>query len=682
LPIDAAPRVHRSDIDALRALAILSVVFYHAGTRWLPGGFTGVDIFFVISGYLIGGQIYAELRAGSFNYMRFYQRRAKRILPALFAVLAFTLLAAMVLLSPAEAAQLARDACATTLSVSNILFWGKANYFESKSELNPLLMTWSLGVEEQFYLVVPLLMVLVARIRRHWMLPGAIVVCIASFTFAAVLTAHYPMLVFYLLPARAWELGAGIALAVAGQNRKAGFRSKAAEGRAPAAENWTAATGMILLLAPIFLLTAQSPLALLGLCSSVLGTVLLIASPASWINRQLLSSPPLIFIGRISYSWYLWHWPLLAFLHIVCGPQLPRAAPWLAIVASFAAAVLSWRFIEQPFRSSRRAPAPLLARYALASAALLLIYALVWFGHGVPQRFPALAALEDSGMTLNQDPCLGRSTSDQPNLLPPCSSASANPAIALWGDSHAAALAPGLRAAAAAQGWDFIQLGKASCPPLSGAVHFIPRLPPIAAVCGRFNKRVLELLQSDRRIRIVVLTAFWSAPLSRTWQDGWLTASLAHEAEVPSQEASRALFVDSLAATIRTLQDAGKQLILIEDVPSLEVDPLWRIRSARIPARRKLVAWLGVHDATDPGFTTPDRTPNTALSVALLQQITSALPRVELVDLNSALCPTPTQCTYRSGDKLLYDDSSHLSTDGSIYALRNFRFPVMAVPSK
>jgi len=198
----AAARSYRPDIDGLRALAILSVVFYHGGTAWLPGGFTGVDIFFVISGYLIGGHIFAELRAGDFSYLRFYQRRVKRILPALFAVLAISLLAAMLLLSPEEGAQLARGGCAATLSVSNILFWGTTNYFAGKSELNPLLMTWSLGVEEQFYAVIPLLMVLMAGVRRTWILAATIAVCFISFVFAAILAPRYPMMVFYMLPAR------------------------------------------------------------------------------------------------------------------------------------------------------------------------------------------------------------------------------------------------------------------------------------------------------------------------------------------------------------------------------------------------------------------------------------------------------------------------------------------------
>jgi peptidoglycan/LPS O-acetylase OafA/YrhL len=645
------------------------VVFYHGGTAWLPGGFTGGDIFFVISGYLIGGHIYAELRAGDFSSLRFYQRRAKRILPALFAVLAFTLLAGMLLLSPGEAAQLARDGCAATLSASNILFWGTANYFAGKSELNPLLMTWSLGVEEQFYAVIPLLMVLVARVRRAWILPATIAVCFISFAFATILAPRYPMVVFYLLPARAWELGTGVAFAVRELERSSNTPSKAVAAIASCA-------GLALMIAPMFLLTAQTELLVPSALFSVLGTVLLIAVPSSWINRRMLSLPPLTFVGRISYSWYLWHWPMLAYMHIVCGVHLPAAAPALTIAASFGAAVLSWRFIEQPFRGSRSAPVPLLIRYGVASAVLLLVCGLVWGSGGVPQRFPALAAMEATDRALKSNPCLAGSTSDEPNLQPACYDASASrPSVALWGDSHSAALAPGLRAVAAAQGFGFVQLGKASCQPLLGATHFIPRVPLLGAGCARFNRKVLDLIVTDQRIRIVVLTAVWSAPLNRSWEDGWLAADLAHAGETPAADANRRLFVDSLTAVLRSLHAGGKQVIVIEDVPGFETDPLWRIRSSRIPARRALAAWLGARDAVDTGFAPPDANPNIALANSLLRLSAGAVTGVEIVDLDSNLCSASTGCLYRSGDNLLYDDSSHLSTYGAIYALRGFRLP-------
>jgi len=213
-------RPYRSDIDGIRSLAILSVVLYHAGVPRLMGGLRGVDIFFVLSGYLIGGHIYSELHTDRFSYLRFYQRRAKRILPAFFAVMIFTLIGVLLLMPPLTAYHYARSAFAATLSLSNFEFWRSSGYFDTDSAANPLLMIWSLSVEEQFYVMIPLLMVLLARVRKSWVLPSILAVCAASFVFAVVELRRAPSMVFYLLPSRAWELGAGVALAVFELNRK------------------------------------------------------------------------------------------------------------------------------------------------------------------------------------------------------------------------------------------------------------------------------------------------------------------------------------------------------------------------------------------------------------------------------------------------------------------------------
>jgi len=453
-------RLYRPDIDGLRAIAILSVVLYHAGLRSLPGGFTGVDIFFVISGYLIGGHIFSEVRAGAFSYLRFYQRRARRILPAFYAVLLFTVLAALLLLSPVEASLFGRSAVAATLSVSNFLFWHSARYFDTKSEFVPLLMTWSLAVEEQFYAIVPLLMVLLARLRRSFILPAIFVVCALS-----LLLAQYQLsgqsqatlqAAFYLLPARAWELGIGVALAVTELSRKHRMWPR----KLPQfLTQGLSLLGLAMMLAPIVLLAADTPFPGAAALPTVLGTALLIAVPASWINRRLLSMPPLVFVGKVSYSWYLWHWPLLSFLHIICGNNLPSAAPFLAIALAFAAAVLSYFFVEQPFRKSALPPAPLLIRYALVSATMLVACAVIRLSNGLPQRYPTLARMELANPPLRDDPCMIEGDGDEPNASPACYNASsARPSVVLWGDSHAAALAPGLRALAIAQGYGFVQL--------------------------------------------------------------------------------------------------------------------------------------------------------------------------------------------------------------------------------
>ena len=716
--LPAARHGYRPDIDGLRALAILSVVFHHAGVPFLPGGFTGVDIFFVISGYLIGGQIYAAIRSGSFTYLRFYQRRARRILPAFYAVLLFSFVAALVLLSPAEARLFARDAFAATLSASNISFWRFNNYFDPRSSLRPLLMTWSLGVEEQFYLVIPLLIALLARLRPRLVLPSIVIVCALSLLLAAHDVGLAPTQAFYRLFDRAWELGIGVALAVFELD------SRPLRLSGPLT-NFAAFSGLALLLAPFFLLTPLTPFPGLAALPSVLGTAILIAFPASFVNRRLLALAPLVFIGRVSYSWYLWHWPLLSYLHIATIDTLPIPAALLAITLAFILAVLSWRFIEQPFRRSTTSPAPLLRRYAAASLALLAVCAALYFSGGVPQRYPELATIEAPTLALAADPCLAASQ-NKPNLSPACyPSPAVAPAqtvapqstIAIWGDSHAAALAPGLRRLALQRGYGLAEFAKNSCTPLIGATHLIPHLPGLVGQCQRFNRATFNLIQSDPRIRIVVLTSCWSAPFMRTSMDGWLApdpsfqlnsdSTLASASDVgptatsrlalttffnpsrlvPTAAANLRLYQSALAATVHALEAAGKQVILVQDMPSFALDPPVLVRTAHIPARRALAfalapsGHINTRALIDPGYLPPESSPDITASQNMIKQASEQLA-VQLFDPKPALCPTPTLCAYRDGDELLFNDSTHVSAAGATRALAAFPLPAAQTPTQ
>ena len=439
------------------------------------------------------------------------------------------------------------------------------------------------------------------------------------------------------------------------------------------------------MLAPIFLLTAFTPFPGVAALPTVLGTALIIAAPSSWINRRLLSLAPLVFIGKVSYSWYLWHWPLLAFLHILGGNSLASAAPFLAVVSAFAVAVLSYVFIEQPFRKSALPPAPLLLRYALVSAAMLAVCLVIWLGNGLPQRYPTLARMESANPPLGADPCIVQGVSDEPNTEPACYDASSpKPAVIIWGDSHAAALAPGLRALAIAQGYGFVQLNKASCLPLTGVMRHIPRIPAQASLCLNFNRKVLQLILADRNIRIVVLTGGWAASFGRNWEDGWLVPETSHQPHnsgpIPSISANQALFVQSLSAQVQILRAAGKYVIVIEDVPNFDSDPLSRVRTAHIPAREALANWLrdssAAASAIDPGFA-PDSVDaaDHAPAIDALQKAVPAQDGVELVDLKPSFCLDSSHCDYRDGDRLLYADAGHLTTSGARFALRNFRLP-------
>jgi len=660
---------YRADIDGLRALAILSVVLYHGGLVRLGGGFTGVDIFFVISGYLIGGHIYGEMRAGAFSFAGFYRRRAKRILPAFFAVVAFVLAAGLALLSPVDLARLARSACAAAVSGSNILFWHSASYFDVRSALQPLLMTWSLGVEEQFYAVIPLLLILVFRIRRNAVLPVVLIVSALSFLFSWMALANYPVLVFYMLPARAWELGAGVALAVAEQNRK----------RTPIPAAWREAAGLaglVLLFAPFFLLTPTTPFPGPAALPSVLGTALLIAVPSSSINRRALSLRPLVFIGRISYSWYLWHWPLLSFLHIVCGDTPPGWAALGAIVLSFALAIVTYFVIEQPFRRSRRAAVPLLIRYAIATAAATAISAGLWLARGVPQRFPALAQIESESARLRADPCLADAGDDAPNVSTMCVQNSASQrVVALWGDSHAAALAPGFREVTKTQGYGFAEFAKASCPPMLGVSHFHPRRPTLAAACYAYNQRVFDRLARDSHMSVVVLSASWPGYLHRSWQDGWLVTDPVHASEMPPAGTASTALARALSATVRALASSGKTVFVFDDTPAFDFEPMWRLDSSAIPARRALAVMLRVKDAADTGAAAPGDAELAAAASALLEQTLANEPSVSLVRVRSLFCSSRAQCFYRIGDRLLYSDNNHLSPAGADFALSDFSLP-------
>jgi len=661
-------RSYRPDIDGLRAIAIVSVILYHAGVPVVAGGFTGVDIFFAISGYLIGGHIFSEMRGGTFSFLRFYQHRAKRILPAYFFIIFFVLAVALFLLSPYETQYLGRAAFASTLSVSNILFWKTSGYFDPKSELNPLLMTWSLGVEEQFYLLVPLLMVWIRKFRQDLLLPAIAAISAVSLAYAMHALGTEPGKVFYTLAPRAWELGLGVLLAIAQQKwRFLPVRAYVSES--------AGAVGLGLILAPMFLLTVATPFPGAAALPSVLGAVVLLANSESCVNRKILSLSVLAFCGRISYSLYLWHWPLLALARSVYGTRLPPRITAGIVAISSVLAILSYWFIEQPFRKSKLQPVPLLKRYGFAMVCILAICGVVWRTQGLPARNPELARLEDSGVVLHTDPCLSQYGSDSPHFEPFCLPVPGGPpSIAVWGDSHAGALVPAIRTIAKDAGMGFGDFTKVSCPPLTGATRYLPTHVAAAAECMAFNRKVLKLIESNKLISVVALAGFWAAPLQRNYEDGWLATDLAGDRRVPSLQESQLEFTNALSATVRSLQEAGKKVVIFGDVPNFDVDPLWIVRTERIPARQILYRLLAGHPLQDSGLASPSSISTDPETRLLLQQAVDGLPGVDMIDLKAGLCPSDGECLYRDGNSLLYSDPQHLSAAGARLALQKTNF--------
>lgn len=338
--------VYRKEIDGLRALAVIPVILFHGGIEWFSGGYVGVDVFFVISGYLITSIILKEKEAGSFTIAGFYERRARRILPALFFVLLACLPFAWFWLLPHELKDFGKSIIAVSLFASNFLFWKESDYFAADAESLPLLHTWSLAVEEQFYVIFPLLMILFWALGKRWLVGIIGLIGLLSLGLTEWGWRHFPEANFYLIPTRAWELmiGSLSAFYLLHKEQPGGTIGQLAS-----------FTGLALILYAIFFLDRSMPFPSLYALAPTLGTVLIIlfATPAT-IVYKLLSLRLMVGIGLVSYSAYLWHQPLFVFARI---QSVEEPGLWLILVLSIAALVLayiSWRFVERPFRQRRR----------------------------------------------------------------------------------------------------------------------------------------------------------------------------------------------------------------------------------------------------------------------------------------------------------------------------------------
>lgn len=340
---------YRRDIDGLRAIAVGSVIFFHASFHnQVPGGFFGVDIFFVISGFLIGRILFTEISEGKFSILRFYERRARRILPALLVVLLISYLFARFLLAPLEFGDFRNSLLATLAFSSNIYFWLHSGYFEAASELKPLLHTWSLGMEEQYYILFPLLAY--ALRRSQWRLPILILCIILSFAWAATTAAAYPDAAFYLLPARAWELLLGALGAMMSLRPSDYLRRQSVQILLPS-------MGLMLIAVAIFGMNASVLHPGFSTLIPTIGTLLVLITQSNGsIGTRILELPPLTFLGKISYSAYLWHQPLFAYWMYRFGRHSFEKHALLLIALTVVLAYGSWRFIEEPARKPITTP--------------------------------------------------------------------------------------------------------------------------------------------------------------------------------------------------------------------------------------------------------------------------------------------------------------------------------------
>ncbi|MBC7956787.1 MAG: acyltransferase [Cytophagales bacterium] len=508
---------YRADIDGLRGIAVLSVLAVHSFPQWVRSGFVGVDVFFVLSGFLITGILLNALEAGSFNYRDFYARRARRIFPALCLVLLACLVFSALFTPPSVARMVGTHIAAGAGFVSNIVLWKEAGYFDAASEAKPLLHLWSLGIEEQFYLVWPLIMVLLFRHKR-WALGMVFAGIVVSFALNVALVADKPIGTFFLPPTRLWELMLGALLAQFTHQHRGGpvawlqqrFVTHGWWNRHLA--DACSFGGLAMIVAALWLIDKTDQFPGWWALLPTTGTLFLLASgPQAWVNRYLLSQPILRFYGLVSYPLYLWHWPLLSF-PVVLGIALTNEVRVMILIASVVLAALTYELVEKPIRFGRRGP-----RTALLSCLALATVGLCGWAlretdgllNTYPQSMRGIASTEFrfDYQEYRVDRCMLRLDQGPevfaPECMPPGNTTQRT--LLLWGDSHAASLYPGLAQQLPLNGaaYHLAQYTAARCPPLMTA--------PLRSSrdCERINEFVLKRIE-EHRPETVVLAGHWA----------------------------------------------------------------------------------------------------------------------------------------------------------------------------
>lgn len=494
---------YRRDVDGLRAVAVLFVIGFHYFPSAFPGGFVGVDVFFVISGFLITSLIHQDVAAGRFSIAEFYGRRIRRIFPALILILLISLGAGFLFMLPDAYRTLGLNTAASAGFVANIALYLQQDYFAPSAELNPLLHIWSLGVEEQFYLVWPLILMMLARGRAA--IPVAIGLTVLSFIGNVVQTASDPVASFFLPFSRFWELGAGAVLALL----------QARAGHLVRGREWMGWSGLLLLALAMVVIDRDRAFPGWWALVPVAGTVLLIASgEEARANRFFLSHRTLVYIGLISYPLYLWHWPLLVFARIIRFEKEPTILISIGlIIAACFLAHLTYRFVERPIRSRGR-----LSIKAVSLAVLLVVSGslglAVYARDGLPDRFPPEIQKRVMSQDNSEDvrACVFNSRV-RPSL--PCDGEgpAGTPLVMVWGDSHGIHLAAGLRdLQQKRQDFRLARAFMPGCPPMAEAATAAHHRDCNEA--NAFARNKIELLRPDT----VIIAARWAIYVGRMSQ--------------------------------------------------------------------------------------------------------------------------------------------------------------------
>jgi peptidoglycan/LPS O-acetylase OafA/YrhL len=661
---------YRSEIDGLRAIAIVSVVLFHAGGTAFTGGYVGVDIFFVISGFLITSLILDAEASAGFSYRDFYARRARRILPALFFMAAAVTAISFAILLPADLVEYGKLLIYTILFGANFRLTATPGYFDTSSQENPLLHMWSLSVEEQFYLLWPtLLLALVGLLPARRAKVAGLLLAFASLMCAEILVHSWPKSAFFHLPSRGWELitGALLAMRIAPKLSRKGL-----------AEALPAA-GLALMLVPVFLYGQETAFPGLSALPPVIGCALVIHSESSFRTRvgALLSLKPIVFIGLISYSLYLWHWPVFALTSYVLMRPLTLAETVICIAAAVLLAALSWRFVERPFRKpldpsaavplQRASGLPRLPRAAYAATALAacLVASGSFFQETkgaawrLPSRVTSIALTKDKAdfLACTSEKALRDNFIECKTGNP---DETAKTDAVLWGDSHAMHYQ---RLVAASYGKLTAYLSN-GCPPILNVYLVYTAIQAVDVACEEKKeyafKKILEL-----HPKVAILAGRWtfSEPLNYGLDKSKSRFFIMQENEERSIAHSRRVFELGLANTVERLTKAGVKVVLMGQPPEL-LAPLSRCLAMSHYFYRDESSCLAL-----PRAEAERRQSNVN---RVLRSIAAADPSVAVFWPMPHMCDSEACYAIRNG-KMLYRDNSHLSPAGSLALAEAFQ---------
>ena len=633
---------YRPEIDGLRAVAVIPVILFHAGFEAFSGGFVGVDIFFVISGYLITTIINGEITSGTFTIAKFYERRARRILPAILTVGIACIPFAWMWILPTDFKDFSQSLVAVATFSSNILFWLESGYFEATAELKPLLHTWSLSVEEQFYLFFPLLLLLIRGVGIQKKIAVVAVITLSSLIAAVYGSGTYPSATFYLIPTRAWELGAGALLAM----------SACVDKKIPhALREGIAAFGAALIVYSVFAFDESTPFPSLYTVVPVLGTALVIAAATgSTAVGRALGLSAFVGIGLISYSLYLWHQPILAFIRL---RSLYEPSSWVmtgAIAFALLLSVVTWKYVETPFRRGNRISRSALVRFSISGSALMLSVGLLGT---LTNGFSRLNEERSAASTLQDKVRINHGLSDicenRFTLATECRTHN-QPEVIVWGDSYAMHLVDGILAKV--PDVKLIQMTKSVCGPILDLAPVTAKFPREWALgCLEFNREVFAWLARQKSVKVAVVSSpffQYLDPRNRYLTDAGMS-------DVDSRVAVKA-FLD----TLDKLESIGVTPIVISPPPAMGMD----IGRCLVKA-----AYFDV----DSSICDFSRVQADRYRPSVVEYLKLVERRHRVIWLDQTMCDSRT-CRTAAGDLFLYRDEEHLSHEGSRNIGESFEF--------